>query len=161
MNGFLTSRRFVLFAATGGVISRLSALGAAVERLPASVDGHSSNLTARINLRGGTGRNTTRLITVQGVGCPVSMCSRVAIKGNAGVEATGDAAVRVWMDEIAAIRDTTETYGWFELKDGSRQRLSLLHDFRVLYFADQVGRAGKVDLAKVESLDFLTPAARK
>jgi hypothetical protein len=150
MKRFSSSRRFMLFAAAGGVIGRLP-LPAAFNRLPAKVDGHGSNLMATITLRDGTQRS----ITLQGVGCPAAMCSRVAIKG----EAPGRDPANVWIDTIGAIRDTTEHDALFVMHDGSRRRLSLLHDFRVLYYVDRSGREGRVDLAKVGSLEILTPSA--
>jgi hypothetical protein len=150
MKRFLSSRRFVLLAAAGGVIGRLP-LPAAFDRLPAKVDGHGSNLMARITLPDGTKRS----ITLQGIGCPAGMCSRVTIKG----EVPRYEPASVWIDTIAAIRDTNEHDALFVMHDGSRKRLSLLHDFRVLYFVDRSGREGKVDLAKVESLEILTPSA--
>ena len=146
MNRFLSSRRVLLFAAAGGVIARFPALPAALDWLPAKVDGHGSNLMAKITLPGGASRR----VTLQGVGCPVGMCSRVAIKG----DTAGHAEEDVWLDTIAAIRNTTERNALFVMRDGSQRRLSLLHDFRVLYFVDGSGRAGKVDLAKVEALEF-------
>jgi hypothetical protein len=150
MKRFLSSRRFVLLAAAGGVIGRLP-LPAAFDRLPAKVDGHGSNLMATITLPDGTRRS----VTLQGVGCPAAMCSRVAIKG----EAAGHDAASVWIDTIAEIRDTTERDALVVMRDASRRRLSLLHDFRVLYFVDRSGREGKVDLAKVAALEILTPSA--
>jgi len=158
MNRFLSSRRVLLFAAAGGAIRHLSASGAAPERLPAKVDGHSSNLMARVELRDGT----TRIVTLQGVGCPVSLCSRVAIRSNTAGEgnAPGFGLASVWIDTIAAIRDTAQDGALFVMKDGAQLRLAFQRDFRVLYFSDQTGRAGKMDLAKVESLEFLTPSAR-
>ncbi|HXP87151.1 MAG TPA: hypothetical protein VN841_20640 [Bryobacteraceae bacterium] len=146
MNRFLSSRRVLLFAAAGGVIGRFPALPAALERLPAKVDGHGSNLMAKITLPGGTSRS----VTLQGVGCPAAMCSRVAIKG----DAAGHEEESVWIDTIAAIRDTTEHSALFVMRDGSERRWSLLHDFRVLYFVDRSGRPERVDLAHVGSVEF-------
>ena len=111
---------------------------------------HSSGLMAKITLPDGTSR-TARL---EGVGCPVSMCSRVAIKG----KAKGDSPVRAWLDTIAAIKDTTADDALFVRKDGTEQRLSLMQDFRVLYLANRNGGTEKLDLTKVKSLEFLTPA---
>lgn len=112
--------------------------------------GHASGLTAKITLPDGTSR-TARL---QGVGCPVAICSRVVIKG----KAKGDSLVRTWLDTIAAIKDTTADDALFVKKDGTVERLSLVKDFRVLYVADRVGGTEKLDLAKVKSIEFLAPA---
>jgi hypothetical protein len=153
MSGFSSSRRLILFAAVGGVMTRISALPASPERLPAEVDGHSSDLIAKVTLPGGASRS----VILQGVGCPVSMCSRVAIKGTAG----DDSLVNTWIDTIAAIQNTTADSALFVMKDGSLRSLAFLHDFRVLYVVDQSGRSEKLDLAKVESLEFLTPSAKQ
>jgi methionine-S-sulfoxide reductase len=115
-----------------------------------SRSGHSSGLMAKITLPDGTSR-TARL---EGVGCPVSMCSRVAIKGIA----KGDSLVRAWLDTIAAIKDTTADDALFVKKDGTEQRLSLVNDFRVLYLANRNGGTDKLELTKVKSLEFLAPA---
>ena len=107
--------------------------------------GHLSGLTARITLPDGT----IRLATI-GLGCTASICSRVAIKG----KADGDALARFWLDSIAVIRDTTEKDALLVMKNGAAQRVSLVTDFRVLYFANESRKTEKVDLAKVKSLEF-------
>jgi hypothetical protein len=164
INGFSSSRRWILFAAAGGVMGRISALQASPERLPARVDGHSSSLMAKITLPGGT----TRDVTLEGVGCPVAMCSRVLIRSNSPGDgnAPGFGLASFWIDTIASIRETTSDGALFVMKDGSQRRLAFVRDFSVLYVVDPSGRAGKldlakVDLAKVESLEFLAPPAKK
>jgi hypothetical protein len=109
--------------------------------------GHSSGLTARIVMPDGTNR-TARL---EGVGCTVSICSRVAIEG----KGENQSPVRSWLDAIAAIRDTTADDALFVMKDGTSQRLSLVKDFRVLYIANRLAGTEKLDLAKVKSVEFL------
>lgn len=111
--------------------------------------GHSSGLMAKISLADGT----TRTAKIEGVGCPVAMCSRVAIQG----KAKGDSLVRARLDTIAAIKDTTANDALFVRKDGTAQRLSLLYDFRVLYLANRNGGTERLDLTKVKSLEFLAP----
>lgn len=115
-----------------------------------SRQGHASGLMAKITLPDGTSR-TARL---EGVGCPVAICSRVAIKG----KAKGDSLVRARLDTIAAIKDTTADDALFVRKDGTQQRLALMQDFRVLYLANRNGSTEKLDLTKVKSLEFLAPA---
>jgi hypothetical protein len=115
-----------------------------------SGQGHASGLSARITLPDGT----SRTVKLEGVGCPVGICSRVAIKGIA----PGDSTVSTWLDTIAAIKDTTESDALFVKKDGTAQRLSLVYDFRVLYLANRLGGNEKLDLTKIKSLEFLTPA---
>ena len=109
--------------------------------------GHSSGLTARIVMADGTNR-TARL---EGVGCTVSICSRVAIEG----KSENKSPVRSWLDAIAEIRDTTANDALFVMKDGTARRLSLMKDFRVLYLATRISGTEKLDLAKVKSVEFL------
>ena len=41
------------------------------------------------------------------------------------------------------------------LKNGTTRRLSVVHDNQFLYFADQHGGEGKIDLAGIKSIEFL------
>ena len=110
---------------------------------------HLSGLTAKITMRDGT----TRTARLEGVGCPLGTCSRTAFQAKTG----GDALVKSWFDCLAAITDTTPNDAVFISKDGTRQRLSLLKDFRVLYFANRLGGTEKLDLAKVKTVEFVAP----
>jgi hypothetical protein len=112
--------------------------------------GHASGLMAKITLPDGT----VQVAKVEGVGCRVAICSRVAIRGRD----KRDALVRAWLDTMATIKDTTANDALFVKKDGTGQRLSLVKDFRVLYLANRNGGMEKLDLAQVKSLEFLTPA---
>jgi hypothetical protein len=109
----------------------------------------SSGLTAKITWRDGATRN----VTLEGVGCSASICSRVAIQA----KAERDSLVRTPFESIAAIKDTTEHDALFVLKDGTERRLSLLTDFRVLYLTNESRASEKLDLAKVKSIEFLAP----
>jgi hypothetical protein len=109
--------------------------------------GHTSGLAAKITLRDGAVRN----IRLQGVGCPWAICSRTAIHAQDG---TGS-EVRTWLDNLVAIRDTTERDALFVMRDRTSRRMSLLTDFRVLYLANRLGGSEKLDLAKVQSVEFL------
>lgn len=115
--------------------------------------GHASGLMARITLPDGT----SRTVKLEGVGCPVGMCSRVAIKG----QAKGDSLVKTWLDTLAEIKDTTADDALFVGKDGTQQRLSLMHDFRVLYLANRIGGTEKLDLTKIKSLEFVAPSTSR
>jgi hypothetical protein len=106
---------------------------------------HAYQLGARITLR----RGTTRTVTLQGVGCSQSICSRTAIKGRDGHE-----LVREWLDSLAEIKDTTHDQATFVSKNGGAQRLSLVKDFRVLYVETENGTE-KVHLESVRSVEFL------
>jgi len=112
--------------------------------------GHLSGLTARITMRDGT----IRIARIQGVGCTASICSRTLIKGKTDRER----AVTAWLDSISAIRETTSTDALFVLHDGSRQRLSFVPNFRILYLDTLFGIGEKLDLSSVQSLDF-SPAS--
>ena len=115
---------------------------------PAAVEqGHRSGMAAKITLPDGV----TRTVKLEGVGCSVSLCSRTAISG----KAEHDSIVKTWFDAIAEIRDTTDTDALFVMKDGTRRRMALMTDFRVLYLANPSGAAEKVDLSKVKSIEFL------
>ena len=118
---------------------------------PPSVEdaGHLSGLMAKITLLNGA----TRTVKLEGVGCPVSICSRTAIKG----KSERDSLVRTWLDSLAAIQDTTVDSALFVMKDGTAQRRSLVKNFRVLYLANGLGWTEKVDLAKIQSIEFLQP----
>lgn len=116
---------------------------------PAVEQGHLSGMTARVTQLDGV----TRTVKLEGIGCSASMCSRTAIKG----KGEHDALVRAWLDSIAAIKDTTESDALFVMKDGTQRRISLVTDFRVLYLANPSGAAEKLDLAKVRSIEFLSP----
>jgi hypothetical protein len=110
--------------------------------------GHLSGLTARITLADGT----IRTAMIEGLGCSVGICSRVAIKGNAD----GDSLVNFWLDGIAAIRDTTDQDVLIVMKNGAARRVSLVKDFRVLYLANRILSPEKLDLGKIKSLEFLS-----
>jgi hypothetical protein len=69
--------------------------------------------------------------------------------------------VSTWLDGLAAIKDTTGSDALFLFKDGTSQRMSLITDFRVLYLASRLGGTEKLDLEKVRSVEFLTPASSK
>jgi hypothetical protein len=112
--------------------------------LPTQVDGHRSGIMARVVSADGT----TRTVKLEGVGCTESMCSRVFIRS---MDENG-APVQTWLDSIASIQDATASDALFVMKNGTQRRLALVTDFRVLYVSTP---AGKLDLAKIRSLEFL------
>ena len=118
---------------------------------PQPGEGHLAGLTARITLLDGT-MKTAKL---EGLGCTTSICSRVLIKGK---ESSGS-EVKVWLDGISQIRDTSPTGASLIMKDGTQRRLSLLTDFRVLYLSAPSQKPEKLDLATVKLLEFL-PSTR-
>ncbi len=94
-------------------------------------------------------KGASRAIVLDGVGCSVSMCSRVVIKG----KSESGSLVEIPLDTIASIKDSDV----FVMKDGAERRLSLVPDFRVLYFTNSNGGTEKIDLAKIKSIEFLAP----
>ena len=107
--------------------------------------------TVRITLRDGS----MRTAVLQGVGCPIAICSRVAFKG----VHQDYAILSEDFKGLDAIRDVTSHAASFVAKDGRSKRLTLLHDFRVLYLEDPSGKEQKLDLREVKSVEF-TGAAR-
>jgi hypothetical protein len=131
------------------VVAVVGALGSSgiprnPEPAPTKLEGHRSHLEARIVLSDGT----IHTVTLEGVGCPVGLCSRVAVNARA----QGDARIeKVWLDCIAAIQDITGRDALFVFTDGTQRRLSVVSENRVLYSTGD----GKVDLSHVQSLIFV------
>lgn len=94
---------------------------------------------------------TMQNVTLEGVGCTASMCSRTMIKVRTEFGAFESAA----LDTIASIEQPTETQARFVMKDGTQRQVNLLPGFRVLYLRD--GR--RLDLASVRSITFTTPSS--
>jgi hypothetical protein len=121
--------------------------------------GHSSNLTAKITMPDGSSRS----IIVQGVGCIVGMCSRVAVRSkesSARLAAAGlHKEMSTWLDSLAAIKDITENDALFVFKDGSTRRLSIVNGNRFFYFTNAHFASGKIDVMKVRSIEFLPSRA--
>ena len=110
--------------------------------------------SARLEARMTRANGASETITLEGVGCSEAICSRVAV----GTKAGDDPRVtKTWLDTIATIRDITSKNALFVLKNGTTQRLSVVHDNQFLYFADQHGGEGKIDLAGIKSIEFLAP----
>jgi hypothetical protein len=110
-------------------------------------EAHASGLAARVTLPDGTNRT----VTIDGFGCSAALCSRVFIQA----KATGRPTVKLWIDAIASITDIAPDSALFVMKDGTRQRLSFVPDFRVLYLQDRNPGAPKLDLSKIRSLQML------
>ena len=115
--------------------------------LPSQVEGHRSGLTARVTAADGT----SRTVTLEGVGCTQSMCSRVFIRS----KSASGAPLQTWLDSVDSVKDTSENGALFVMRDGTQQRLSFVPDFRVLYVSNPNSRTEKLDLAKIRSLEIL------
>ena len=117
---------------------------------PQSPERHASGLTARIALPDGT----YRTVTLDGFGCTAAICSRVFVEGR-----SDDGSVaKIWIDGLSAIRDIAPNSAVFVMKDGTRQRLSLITDFRVLYLQEGSAKLQKLDLSKIQSLQMVESA---
>jgi hypothetical protein len=128
------------------VIGALGVVGFSQPTAPPKPAGPVSPLTARLTSLNGT----SRAILLDGVGCSVSMCSRVFIRG----KAKDGSQEQILLNTIASIKDGNV----FTLKNGSERHLSLVPDFRVLYLTNPDGRVEKIDLTKTKSIEFLAPA---
>ena len=117
--------------------------------------GHSSNLRVEITMPDGSSRS----VVVQGVGCIVSMCSRVAVRSTESSTRLAAFGVHkemsTWLDSLAAIKDITKSDALFVFKDGSTRRLSIVNGNRFFYFANAHFGSGKIDVMKVRSIEFL------
>ena len=108
---------------------------------------HRSSLRARVTMADGTDRR----VTLQGVGCTESMCSRV--------RARDTKADDVWLDGLASIRPvshdaTGPIAAVFTFKDGTERRASIIEWHRVLYVEGSFGLTSKLDLARLARVDF-------
>ena len=110
---------------------------------PASPGG----LAATLTLRSGV----VRVVTVEGVGCSETICSRVAVTT---CDLPERRAMRAPLKTIAAVREITDRDALFVFTDGHRERRSVVHDNRVLYLRDESGASVKVDLSQIRTLEF-------
>ena len=146
--GFLTASLIAVDSFTNGS----SGPPSAIDQDQQSSSGHLSGLMAKITMRDGT----TRIVKLDGVGCPRSICSRTAIKA----KTQRDSLVRTWFDTLATIQEITACDALFVLKDGTSRRMSLVSDFRVLYLATRLDGTDRFDLASVTAVDFLATQRR-
>ena len=115
---------------------------------PNDYQGHRSHLRAKITLADGTART----VTLQGVGCTASMCSRVAVR---------DMKARVWLDGLASVSkisqdgDAGPVKAFFKFKNGTERTESVVADNRVLYLEGRFGRSEKLDLASLSEIAFI------
>ena len=117
--------------------------------LPSQVEGHRSGMMAKVVSSDGT----TRTVRLEGWGCTESMCSRVFIRS----KSENRAPLRTWFDSIAVIKNATATDALFVMKDGTERRLPFVSDYRVLYVSNRIGLTEKLDLARIQSIEFVDP----
>jgi hypothetical protein len=104
-------------------------------------------LVATITLANGS----RRTVSLEGVGCSETLCSRVAVRSRTD----GDAHVqRTRLDSLLAIKDITKDGARFVFKDGTERRQSVVSDNRVLYVVNQYGGKAKSELARIASVEF-------
>jgi hypothetical protein len=108
---------------------------------------HRSSLRARVTMVDGS----TRSITLHGVGCTDSICSRVRAKDTASDD--------VWLDGLASVRNIShKTSGPvtadFTFKDGVERHVSIVELNRVLYIEGRFGLTHQLDLARLTRIDF-------
>jgi hypothetical protein len=114
---------------------------------PLSLEGHRSSLHAKVTTVDGA----QRTITLEGVGCNESMCSRVVV----GCVKTDSQ----WLDSLASINDILpdrdgSVHAIFKFKNGGENAASVLADNRVLY-VDGLFRTERLDLGSLSKIDFI------
>lgn len=140
------SSRFVMLgklAAVGVVLVGFLAI-AGLRAISVADQGHYSPALARV-----TGPNgDSHTLSFRGVGCAISMCSRIRIQSK--VE-NSPAVNNTWLDSVASISDITSQDALFTFRDGSAQRLPIISGNRFLYFAN-----GKAEMGNFKSIEFIS-----
>src|SRR5689334_8783156 len=108
---------------------RMGCLALALALLNLSSGMAGSGLSAKVTLADGE----TRTVTLEGLGCNVSICSRTVMKST---DQRG-AMVETRLDSLRQIRAGAHDHAQLLLKDGTERRVSLIKDFRVLYLGQQ------------------------
>jgi hypothetical protein len=114
---------------------------------PRTFEGHRSSLYLRVTAVDGT----QRTITLEGVGCKESMCSRVVV---GCVKTEGP-----WLDSLTSIRNIIPNHDGsvnvtFRFRNGGESKASVVSNNRVLY-VDGLWRTKKLDLGGLTEVDFL------
>ncbi len=113
---------------------------------PTALEGHQSSLRAAVTMMDGS----TRKVTLEGVGCPSGMCSRVKAR-----ESKTDS---IWLDGLASVRvlshDAGPVAATFTFKDGTERQAAIMVVNRVLYVQGRFGRTEKLDLGSVTAIRF-------
>src|SRR5438132_295021 len=120
--GGIVMRMMSRWMALAAIVTVFGAVGGARTGLAPLVGeerAHRSSLVAKLTLLNGA----TRTVTLEGVGCPSGMCSRVSVKGTLAGESV---VSRTWLDSIAMIRDVTRDEALFVFRNGTERRLSVV-----------------------------------
>jgi hypothetical protein len=132
-------------AAAIGVVCLVAGTGFA--STPHNDPHHRSSLRARVTMADGTDRR----VTLRGVGCTETLCSRVR-----ALDTEGD---DLWLDGLASIQAvshdaTGPMAAVFTFKGGRQRQASVIEWHRVLYVEGPLGLTSKLDLARVTRVDF-------
>jgi len=118
----------------------------AVNIVPRNMEGHRSSLKARLTLSDGT----VRTVTLEGVGCPLGMCSRVKVRAND--------TDSIWLDGLASVYGISHAPGpvtaTFTFLDGTERRASVIVVNRMLYVQGHFGQTEKLDIGSLSKIDF-------
>ena len=132
-----------------GILAAIGVLGSTgfASLAPHNLEGHRSSLRATATMTDGTARS----ITLQGVGCNASMCSRVAIE-NIKLD-------RLRLDGLTSIREISHrpagpVTAVLRFKDGVERNESIVPGNRVLYIKGHWGGTEKLDIASLARIDF-------
>jgi hypothetical protein len=114
---------------------------------PKGLEGHKSSLHARAIMADGT----ARAVTVEGVGCAETMCSRVRVGTSK--------ADTVWLDGLASMRAISHdadgsVKAIFKFRGGAERQASIVAENRVLYIAGWFGYTERLELGSVRRIDF-------
>ena len=111
--------------------------------------GHRALLRAKITTTDGM----TRTVTLKGVGCAESICSRVAMR-NVKTDS-------IWLDGLASVRRISRDSAAgpvkvvFKFRNGTEREESVSPWSRVLYIRRRLGSTEKLDLAGLNEIDFV------
>jgi hypothetical protein len=127
-----------------GVVSLVGTFGSATPHDDAR---HRSSLRATLTSVDGTART----VTLEGVGCSISMCSRARAKDTNKED--------VWFDGLSSVhRISHDGHGpvqaILKFRDGTERQASIVEGNRVLYIRDGFRKTEKLDLASVTRIDF-------
>ena len=136
------SGRLIIVSAVGIGFLASAGLSSLPPRILAD-RGHYSPALAKVTWPNGV----SRTLSFKGVGCAISMCSRVRIQSKVKDSL---AVNNTWLDSVAAITDISSQDALFTFKDGTARRLSIISGNRYLYFAN-----GKSEMGTFESVQFV------
>jgi len=128
-----------------GLLAAAPAVSLSQAPTAATQAGRSTSRTVRLTRLDGS----TRILRLDGVGCPTSICSTVAIESHTegGTSATN-------LDTISVINGLQGGQVHVEFRDGTARRLSVASWNRVLYVEGDAG-SEKIELSELERAEFL------